>query len=635
MIKIGIIVPKNTIATAELAAEKFQENIRVFQGSMAEGVDLAKQLDESGYDIIIARGVTQILLQDSNLNTPVLKVPITAIDIFEAIKEAEEISKEISLLIAQDMVTAVETYLRISGKDIKVFKVDNDLQIKEKLNDFTKDKTEVVVGIGILEKYAPLYGLKSVIIKSGLEAFIFAIEEARRMSAAMVKEKKDKERLESIVENSYEGIVCIDDKGNIIIFNDSAQKLIKHHNEKIVGQNIESIFPEIGLKDTLFNGEKEIGIIREVNNTKFMVNKIPIIVDNQVVNAVAILRDLDDLQKAEEEIRREAIRTGHYARYTFQDVIGSSQAIKDTIRIGKEYAKVEASILIQGETGTGKEVFAQSIHNYSNRDKGPFVAVNCAALPESLLESELFGYNPGAFTGAGPQGKKGLFELAHKGTIFLDEISEMDLAMQGRLLRVLQEKQVMRLGGNKITPIDVRVIVATNKNLHSLVRSGEFREDLYYRLDVLRMDILPLRNRIEDVTCLLNFFIEEYCDKFGKKIMTFSLEAMEYLSRYTWPGNVREIRNFCERLSIATNKSEITLEDVRKHIKHNMARDDDYKVDHVGKSEYPLNISNMEKINIRRALINYNGNISETAKGLGISRTTLWRKMKKYDIQVR
>ena len=227
LIKIGIIVPKNTIATAELAAEKFQENIRVFQGSMAEGVDLAKQLDESGYDIIIARGVTQILLQDSNLNTPVLKVPITAIDIFEAIKEAEEISKEISLLIAQDMVTAVETYLRISGKDIKVFKVDNDLQIKEKLNDFTKDKTEVVVGIGILEKYAPLYGLKSVIIKSGLEAFIFAIEEARRMSAAMVKEKKDKERLESIVENSYEGIVCIDDKGNIIIFNDSAQKLIK------------------------------------------------------------------------------------------------------------------------------------------------------------------------------------------------------------------------------------------------------------------------------------------------------------------------------------------------------------------------------------------------------------------------
>lgn len=643
MTKIGIIVPENTITTAKLAAEKFQDDISIFQGSMSEGVELAKELDQSGYDIIIARGITQLMLQSSNLNVPVVKVPITAIDIFEAIKEAEKSSKEISLLIAEDMVSAAETYMRISGKNLKVFKVKNDLEIKDKLKDFTIDNTEVIVGIGILAKYASQYGLKSVIIKSGLEAFYFAIEEAKRMASAMLKEKKDKEKIESIVANSYEGIVCIDDKGKIIIFNDSAQKLLRHHNEKIIGQKIESIFPEIGLNHTLFTGEKEIGLIKELNHTKFMVNKIPIIVDNQVVNAVAILRDLDDIQKAEEEIRRETIKTGHYARYTFEDVIGSSEAIKDTIRVGKEYARVEATILIEGKTGTGKEVFAQSIHNYSNRSKAPFVAVNCAALPESLLESELFGYNPGAFTGADRQGKKGLFELAHKGTIFLDEISEMDFAMQGRLLRVLQEKQVMRLGGNKITPIDVRVIVAANKSLQTLVKSGKFREDLYYRLDVLRIDLLPLVNRTEDISYFLNYFMEEYCNKFGKNTMTFSLEAMKYLSRHTWPGNVREIRNFCERLSITIKTSEITLDDVRKHIKQHISTENKYEKIEVTnntlinkgvESDYPINVSDAEKINIKRALLNYNGNMTATAKGLGISRTTLWRKMKKYDIQV-
>ena len=645
LIKIGIIVPEDTVIEAKLAAKEFKENINVFQASIDEALELTKELIENNYDIILARGVTQVLLQSSNLNIPVLNIPITAIDIFEAVREAEKISNDVSLLVSENMISPVEDYMKISARQLKFFQVKNELEINQKLKDFQNDKTKVVVGLGALTKLAPLYGLKSVTIKSGLEILVRTIKEAKRIAIATSKEKNDNQRIKAIVENLYDGIIGVDRYGYITLFNDSARKLLKCQSEKIIGKKIESILPDIELNETLNFGIKETSVIINLKGKKFMVSRIPIKVNNQVVNAVAIIRDIDEIQKEEEKIRLDTIGAGHYAKYTFKDIIGCSNTMKETIRIGKEYAKVEATILIEGETGTGKEVFAQSIHNYSTRSSGPFVAVNCAALPESLLESELFGYDSGAFTGADRRGKRGLFELAHKGTIFLDEISEMDFKMQGRLLRVLQEKQVMRLGSNKITPISIRVIVATNKSLQALVRSGKFREDLYYRLDVLRIDLLPLRDRMEDISYLLNYFIKECCNKFGKNTMTFSLEAMKYLSNYTWSGNVREIRNFCERLSITINKSEISLEDVRKHIKHhpNTSTETEYEkvelnrntlINNEEELRYPLNISNMEKINIKRALVRYNGNMTDTAKGLGISRTTLWRKMKKYGIQV-
>lgn len=640
LVKIAIIVPKDLVSTAKLAAEEFEDEITILQGSMAEGVSLAKQLEECNYDVIITRGGTQILLMQSDINIPILSVPITPVDVFEAVSEAEKISDDISLIVSQNLIPAIESYIRISGKALSIFQIKDEFEVEQRIKELAQEGKKVIVGLGTIAKYAYQYGLTPIVIKSGKEAFISTIEEAKRIVFVAKKEKKDKERIKAIIENSTEGIICIDKEGYITIINDSAKKLLKCRNVRLIGKRIDSILPELQLDDTLYYGITETEVIKNIKGIKLMISKIPIVVDDEIVNAVAILRDIDEIQRADEKIRQDIAVTGHYAKYTFDNVIGCSEAIKEVIRIGKEYAKVNSTVLIEGETGTGKEIIAQSIHNHSNRSNRPFVAVNCAALPESLLESELFGYAPGAFTGADRKGKRGLFEQAHTGTIFLDEISEIDPMLQGRLLRVLQEKQVMRIGDNKLVPIDVRVIAATNKKLHTLVDAGKFRDDLYYRLNVLKIELVPLRDRREDIPYLINYFIRIYCEKLGKNTMTFSSEAMEYLSMYDWPGNVREVRNFCERLAVMAKKTKITLEDITNQflnieIKHNkQSKPHDLLIKNTNLSNNILNLENMEQTNIKLALMYSNGSIFNAAKKLGVSRTTLWRKMKKYNIQV-
>ncbi|HYE11817.1 MAG TPA: sigma 54-interacting transcriptional regulator, partial [Patescibacteria group bacterium] len=421
-------------------------------------------------------------------------------------------------------------------------------------------------------------------------------------------------------------------------------KFLNIECNEVIGKHIDNVLPQIELTEVLNTGIGETEIIKNINDNKLMISKIPIKVNDQAIDAVAILHDVNKIQQMEEKIRREITSIGHYAKYTFGDIIGRSKETLEIIRIGKEYANVNSTILIEGETGTGKEVMAQSIHNYSKKATGPFVAVNCAALPENLLESELFGYTPGAFTGADKKGKPGLFEQAHGGTIFLDEISEINPLLQGRLLRVLQEKQVMRVGDNKLIPIDVRVIAATNRNLHKLIKEKAFREDLYYRLNVLKIELIPLRDRKEDIPHFVNSFIQYYSYKLDKPLVILSPDAMKYLSRYNWPGNVREVRNFVERLMVITKKTNINLEDIEGKL---IIIDDTYtdvsinqinteRLININKTitREPEKLYSSEKEAILCALEQNMGIINFTAKSLGISRTTLWRKMKKYNLEV-
>lgn len=640
MIKIAIIVPKDTVNIAKLAAEQFEEQITVLLGSMDEGVGIAKQLVKDDYDVIIARGGTFTLLKQSNISIPIISIPIVPIDIFEVINEAEKLDDDISLILTKNMRRACESYELISGRTLNTFQIEVELEVEQIIKKLASEGKKVIVGPGIITKYAPLYGLNPVVIKSGKEAIVSSIEEAKRIAIATRKEKKNNEKIKAVIEHSSEGIISVDNKGDINIFNTSALKLLKYHSSEVIGKNINNILPELEIADTLLDSVKETEIIKKLRGVKFIVSKIPIIVNNEIIDILIILRDINEIQEMEEKIRQDIATTGHYAKYTFDDVIGKSEATKETIRIGKEYAKVDSTILIEGETGTGKEVIAQSIHNYSNRSNRPFVAVNCAALPETLLESELFGYAPGAFTGADRKGKRGLFELAHGGTIFLDEISEMNPLLQGRLLRVIQEKQVMKIGDNKIIPINARVIAATNQKLGNLVNTGEFREDLFYRLNVLRMVLVPLKDRKEDIICLLDYFVNFYCKKLGKRNLIMDSEVNQFLLECSWPGNVREIRNFCERLVVMSKKTNISLDDITNQIlniefNHNGFNDSTNTTDK-SKTYYQdtINLEDMEEINIKIALQSSNGKIINAAEELGISRTTLWRKMKKYDIIV-
>jgi transcriptional regulator with PAS, ATPase and Fis domain len=318
----------------------------------------------------------------------------------------------------------------------------------------------------------------------------------------------------------------------------------------------------------------------------------------------------------EARVRRRIYATGHVANYTFQDILGNSPQIKNVIYAAKEFAVTQSAILILGETGSGKEVFAQSIHNYSNRRQGPFVAINCAALPAQILESELFGYVAGAFTGASQKGKPGLFEIAHEGTIFLDEIGEMDFLTQGKLLRVLQEKKVMRLGSDKVLPIDVRVIAATNKNLKSLVNQNKFRADLYYRLNVLQLKIPPLRERRADLENLVNVFLETYLQPSSRHLL-FTPAALNALAQYPWPGNIRELKNIVERIAAVCKSHSIDAPFISQMLKDEEDQE----------QSLSTFISNNELDEIKKALAEARGNRTQAAKILGISRSTLWRKL--------
>jgi transcriptional regulator with PAS, ATPase and Fis domain len=378
----------------------------------------------------------------------------------------------------------------------------------------------------------------------------------------------------------------------------------------------------------LKSGRAELGEIETMNGQQMAVNRVPISIGNLIVGAVATFQPVTVIQELEGKIRRKVYERGHKAKLTFQDILGNSPAIKRAITVAEEFSEVNSTVLIMGETGTGKEIFAQSIHNSSGRRKGPFVAVNCAALPENLLESELFGYAEGAFTGAVRGGKIGLFELAHMGTIFLDEIPEISHKLQGRLLRVLQEREIMRLGDDKIVPVNVRVIAATNQDLYKMMQEGLFREDLYYRVEILKLVLPSLRGRREDIIPLMHHFLEEYCGQFGKKFRSLSPEAQRLLEDYHWPGNVRELSNIAERLAVLSGNGTIEPGDIEGMFSHP-------PIDSDAVSEKRL-ISSSSSIDMNRSILlkaleESNYHYAKAAAKLGISRTTLWRRLKGYD----
>ena len=318
------------------------------------------------------------------------------------------------------------------------------------------------------------------------------------------------------------------------------------------------------------------------------------------------------------ELKQLLAEKGLTAKYSFSDILGKSKAIRENIHMAQRYSRVNSNVLIVGETGTGKELFAHSIHQASSRSDQPFVALNCAALPENLLESELFGYEAGAFSGAAKGGKIGLFELAHRGTIFLDEIGEIPITLQAKLLRVLQEKEIRRIGSTSVHPIDVRVVSATNINIEEKIRSGQFRSDLYYRLNLLDISIPPLRERREDVQELVDFYLTRFACEMGKRIPTVTPEAAQLLMQYDWPGNVRELRNVCERLIVLNDSDFVSAELLRQ-----------LKIFRESKAREPVILPEEQMEDTVYSRLKPKKKKKELAEELGVSRTTLWRMAKR------
>ncbi len=439
------------------------------------------------------------------------------------------------------------------------------------------------------------------------------------------------------------GIYITDGSGDTLLVNDESIKTGGLSREQLIGKNMRQLLKEgyvtesVSLK-SIQSGVEE-SLIQELGDGgQVFITGIPLVRNNKVELIISTERDitetikLKEILKEKDRINEKYEKELEYLRKQNQSdeqIIAESESMRNIMKMALRLSQWETTILITGESGTGKEVLANFIYQNSNRKKGPFIKVNCSAIPENLVESELFGYESGSFTGAKSSGKLGFFELAHKGTLFLDEIGELPIQIQSKLLRALQEKEIIRIGGSKPIPIDVRIIAATNINLRKAITNGKFREDLYYRLNIIPLELPPLRNRPKDIIKLSTFFIEQFNKKY-KQHKTLDYAALKVLTEYNWPGNIRELKNIIERSMLISDKNEITENEITNQIyKDFMPSNLEEKY---SSSSLKEQIETFEK-NLLINLISQCKTANEVSKILKVNKSTISKKMKKYGLK--
>ncbi|MDM5198253.1 sigma 54-interacting transcriptional regulator [Fictibacillus enclensis] len=454
------------------------------------------------------------------------------------------------------------------------------------------------------------------------------------------------ETLSTILETAYEGIAVIDKNGTVLEFNEAYCRFVGKQRDEVMGKHVTDVIENTRLHIVAKTGIEERGFIQRIQGQDMVVHRIPIVKENEVVGAIGMLifhgvselyNILGRMQELSRKVTEQTLPDASVdaEETSYMDIIGVSEEISAVKRLAKKAARTPSTVLITGGSGTGKEMFAKAIHQSSPFAEGPFVSVNCAAIPEHLLEAELFGYEEGAFTGARKGGKPGKFEQAHKGTLFLDEIGDMPALMQSKILRALQERTVERVGGSTSQRIDVRIIAATNRPLEQMVQDGTFREDLYYRLNIIRLEIPPLRKRRRDIPVLLEHHLQSFCQAFKLEPMEFSDKAMQLLKNYEWPGNVRELVNTVEMLVSLGEDRVITETEIpaRFHQSHVKTEGKQERLETPEQGnlldELKQNVKQQERERILQVLKETAGNKSAAARKLGIQRSTLYEKLKK------
>jgi transcriptional regulator with PAS, ATPase and Fis domain len=444
--------------------------------------------------------------------------------------------------------------------------------------------------------------------------------------------------LEEALGHAYEGLMITDPQGIIIKINRTYATFLGVRVEDCVGKHCTEVIENTRMHVVAKTGVPEIAQVQRIHGHDMICSRIPIFEHGKVAAVVGkvMFQDIDDLfsmserftnLKREMEFYKNELRTRLGARYSFEAIVGNSRSLEDVKALARKVAKADTTVLLQGESGTGKELFAHAIHVESHRALHPFIKVNCAAIPETLFESELFGYKGGAFTGAQKHGKKGKFSLADKGTIFLDEVSELPITMQVKLLRVLQEKEVEPVGAVEPEPVDVRIIAATNKDLESLLKQALFRHDLFYRLNVVRLEIPPLRDRPDDIPVIAETVLKQLDKETGIPVEGVDAEADAALRAYPWPGNVRELRNVLEQAMYLKTGNIIVRRDLPQPIRRSAG-------DTAARNNHSLRdvLRHTEEEMIRAALQEAKGDKLVAAARLGISKSSLYAKIEEYHI---
>jgi PAS domain S-box-containing protein len=616
--KIGAITSSISLSNYVRAfMAESRDDIRVSSKGLDEAIPVGRQMEKAGVEVIISR--------------------MSSFDVLTCLKQAKAHGTKILLPCFRNELAEIDIMQELLDIDILQGVYHDQASLAELVFEAKNQGCQVVIGAGIAMRCAREHDLEFVEIQTSKEIIDATIESAKSVAQANRKEKERAERYRSILDSASEGIIALDRNGIITNINRTAKNLLKINDGDVTGKPIARYLPEAPAFSGMDSQKPVLDKLERVNKELFIFNYQPITLENAVIGSTATFKDITNVMRSENEVRR-TLAKGLIAKYTIADLIHESRAMRDVVTIANQYAATDSTILITGETGTGKEIFSQSIHNLSRRKNKPFVSLNCAALPDQLLESELFGYEEGAFTGSRKGGKPGLFEIAHHGTILLDEISATSRDVQPRLLRVLQEREVMRIGGIRLIPVDVRVITTSNKDLGEEVHQGNFREDLFFRLNILPIHLPALRERNEDIPLLITAFIRTISQAHKLEPIIIPKACIDKLKTYTWPGNVRQLLNFIEQLSLLCwSRFKPNVFDKLYAQLTLYAQPEREAIAEVHQTSLREQLHHRKRENeadiFRKALEKSRFNKGKAAQILGISRTTLWKKLKEFEIQ--
>jgi transcriptional regulator with PAS, ATPase and Fis domain len=589
------------------------------KGLFEEAIVVARELVAQGAKILVSRGETTTQIR-SAISVPVVDIPINVHDVIPLIDQARNYSRRIAVVGFGAIVRAAQVAAPILSVELSIFKLHSTLEIPDVVAKVKEMGLTVLVGNPQSATLAETFGIKGFKLRSQDAMLLAALDEAAKLAEVVRRENEWRIRQQVFIDTAREGILVLDDRGRLL-----------HSNQWIqLDPGIERAFfvPEEGwlrlrpgeLMDAVRGGETWTGVHEAEGGAAYVCRVHPVAREGQNFGAVVLL---EKERGQDQPQRRDVFQKGLVAQHRLEDIVHESPAMRELLARARQYAGADSTVLVLGESGTGKELVAQSLHNASRRRHGPFVAVNCAALPENLLESELFGYQEGAFTGARRGGKKGFFELADSGTLFLDEIGEMALPMQVKLLRVLEERQIMRIGGERVIAVDVRLVCASNRDLARLVALKQFRQDLYFRINVLRLRLPPLRERGSCLEALIRHFLKEIGGRLDGPTSALAPEAWGALRRHPYPGNVRELKSTIERLLVTCQGRTITEADVAACLDETA---ETACAEALPAVEGEL-LQSEEMRLIRRVLGECGGNRAQAARRLGISTTTLWRRL--------
>lgn len=627
--EICFIAPTDILARRAAAIIRQRGlSIPVHTAVLEDAAEWAREMMERGTWIFISRGVTRELIQRT-LHTPVVNIPVAASDYIPAIQQVQNVRGPIAFFSYEPPSDELKTICYLMNIQMRHYQFSDTASCRACVRQAVADGAAWGIGGIVSAGYAKEVGLPYVLVESSDTAVSQAIENACQLCELQRENARKQEalqiqleRYQNILNYTHDAIIAVDAQGRVEVTNRVAERMLDPALAPFIGKPIGQVLPNTHMTAVLRSGTMETDQLMTIGSTLVSTNRVPIIVNDKVQGVVATFQDIKSIQSAERNVRIKLHEKGLLAKYQLSDIVGNSPALLAAKEMAQRFADAPFTVMLYGETGTGKEMFAQSIHNASPRRDGPFVAVNCTALSKSLLESELFGYADSSFTGAKRGGKPDLFELAHGGTIFLDEIGELPLEFQAQFLRVLQEKEIRRVGGDTVIPVDIRVIGATNRDLMRGVEEGTFRRDLYYRLNVLTVNIPPLRDREDDFLQIADSIYSRIVPHRTPEDCRSFRRILERYRGYTWPGNVRELTNLVERIYLL-QKQALPGEKILDLLSRMTPQDQPPAG--VGGED----LADVELAHIRSALARNGGNITRTARELRISRATLYRKLKR------